>query len=138
MTAEIRNRDLRGLDVIIQLLKYALVGVVNTLIDASAYFGLTRWLGLASLPVLTKGITYTVGMVNSFYWNRTWTFRSRSNLWRAGVFFILTHFFALGINAGAMALMYNFLYCTELLALGVATVASFGWSFVLNRWLVFR
>jgi putative flippase GtrA len=154
MTAEIRNkdlgnlrealpaqrvsRDLRGLDVIIQLLKYALVGVVNTLIDASAYFGLTRWLGLASLPVLTKGITYTLGMVNSFYWNRTWTFRSRSNLWRAGVLFILTHVFALGINAGAMALMYNFLHCTELLALGVATAASFGWSFILNRWLVFR
>ncbi len=52
MTAEIRNkdlgglrealpaqrvsRDLRGLDVIIQLLKYALVGVANTFIDASA------------------------------------------------------------------------------------------------------
>jgi putative flippase GtrA len=77
-------------------------------------------------------------MVNSFYWNRTWTFRSRSNLWRAGVLFILTHVFALGINAGAMALMYNFLNCSEAMALGLAVAVSFGWNFSLNRWFVFK
>jgi len=36
-----------------------------------------------------------------------------------------------------MALMYNFLHCSELLALGFAAVASFGWGFVFNRWPVF-
>ena len=144
MTAEIRNkdfgglRDLRSLDVITQLVKYATVGVANTLIDAAAYFILTRWLWLGTLPVLAKGMAYAVGMGNSFYWNRTWTFRSRAKPWQAAILFIVSHIAALGINAGVMALMYNFLNGSEAMALGLATVVSFGWNFGLNRWIVFK
>ncbi|MEA3349451.1 MAG: GtrA family protein [Chloroflexota bacterium] len=124
--------------VITQLVKYALVGAANTLIDAAAYYALTRWLGLESLPVLAKSIAYAIGMVNSFYCNRTWTFRSRSNPWPAVLLFIPTHIAALGINAGVMALMYNNLDWSEVIALGVATGASFGWNFFLNRCFVFK
>jgi len=123
---------------LLQAVKFMAVGVLNTLIDAGSYFALTRWLGLAALPVLAKGLAYAIGMVNSFFWNRTWTFRSRSNPWRAAGLFTLTHVAALGINAGTMALALQGLHLPELIALGLATGASFVWNFVLNKWVVFR
>ena len=123
---------------LLQAVKFMAVGVLNTLIDAGSYFALTRWLGLAALPVPAKGLAYAIGMVNSFFWNRTWTFRSRGNPWRAAGLFTLTHVAALGINAGTLALGLGALHLPELMALGLATGASFVWNFGLNKWVVFR
>lgn len=141
MTAEVKipplPRIAKSREVAWQAVKYALVGLSNTAIDAAAYYALTRWLGLGSLPVLAKGLSYALGMVNSFHWNRTWTFQSRSNPWRAAVLFTLTHLAALGINAGMMASGLNVLRLPEGISLAVATAAAFVWNFTLNKWVVF-
>ncbi len=133
---EIRGKEIS--ETIIQIGKFMTVGVLNTAIDTVAYFILTRWLGLGSLPVLAKAIAYIVGMVNSFFWNRSWTFGDKGNIWRAAGLFTLTHVFALAINAGTMALVLDGLGLPEIVALGAATGASFVWNFLLNKWVVFR
>ncbi len=143
MTADInRTQDLTGFEnlsgLITQAIKYAIVGISNTLIDAATYYVLTRALGLAALPVLAKGLAYAIGMVNSFYWNRTWTFQSHGNAGRAALLFTLTHIAALGINAGVMAFSLSLLHVPEVVALILATAAAFGWNFVLNKCVVFR
>ena len=125
-------------ETVIQIAKFMTVGVLNTAIDATAYFVITRWLGLGSALVLAKGIAYVIGMVNSFFWNRTWTFGDNGNIWRAAGLFTLTHIAALAINAGTMALVLNLLQLPEIVALGAATGASFVWNFVLNKLVVFR
>jgi putative flippase GtrA len=127
----------------IQACKYVLVGVSNTLIDAAAYYALTRWLWLGSLPVLAKGIAYAIGMVNSFYWNRNWTFNRRGSMhrtptWRAAFLFTLTHIVALGINAGVMYLGLAILNFSEVISLVLATGIAFGWNFLLNKLVVFK
>ncbi|NOY99342.1 MAG: GtrA family protein [Chloroflexi bacterium] len=122
----------------VQIAKFMTVGVLNTAIDAGTYFALTRWLGLGSLPITAKGIAYVVGMVNSFFWNRTWTFESQGSAWRAAGLFTLTHVAALGINAGTMALSLDALGLPEIVALGLATAASFVWNFALNKVVVFK
>lgn len=137
MTAEGKRLQTHHLETTLQALKYALVGLSNTAIDAAAYFVLTRLLGLMALPVLAKGLAYAVGMVNSFHWNRTWTFCSRGNVWRSAVLFTLTHIAALGINAAVMGFGLRVLALPELPALGLATGAAFCWNFALNKWLVF-
>jgi len=121
-----------------QIAKFMTVGVLNTTIDAAAYFTLTRWLGLGSMLVLAKGIAYVIGMLNSFFWNRTWTFGDKGNIWRAAGLFTLTHIAALAINAGTMAFALDKLGLPEVVALGVATGASFIWNFVLNKLVVFK
>ena len=81
---DVSLRVLRGYQTwFFQAIKYGVVGITNTLIDAAAYYALTRWLWLGSLPILAKGIAYAIGMTNSFYWNRNWTFKSQSNPWKA-------------------------------------------------------
>jgi putative flippase GtrA len=121
-----------------QIIKFMLVGALNTTIDAGAYFILTRWLGLGSIPVLAKAIAYAIGMTNSFFWNRNWTFKSDASIWRAAVLFTLTHIAALGVNAGVMALGLKMLQLPEVIALGLATATSFIWNFVLNKIVVFK
>ena len=123
---------------IVQAFKYATVGISNTLIDAAAYYVLTRWLWLGSLPVYAKGIAYAVGMTNSFYWNRNWTFKSQSNPWKAAFLFTLTHIAALCINAGVMYLGLETFSLSEVISLVLATGAAFGWNFILNKLVVFK
>ena len=145
MTAEARDaknfgslEDFRSFKTLTQIAKFMTVGVLNTAIDAGAYLILTRWLGFGSALVLAKGIAYVVGMVNSFFWNRSWTFSDNGNIWRTAGLFTLTHIAALAINAGTMALALDALHLPEIVALGLATAASFIWNFVLNKLVVFR
>ena len=145
MTTEIKNikslghfQDAKSFKTLSQIAKFMTVGVLNTAIDAGIYLTLTRWLGFGSAPVLAKGIAYAIGMLNSFFWNRSWTFGARGNLWRAAGLFTLTHIFALAINAGTMAFVLDAMQLPELIALGAATTASFVWNFVLNKLVVFR
>ncbi len=123
---------------VVQATKFMTVGMLNTLIDASTYFILTRGLGLMALPVLAKSIAYVVGMINSFFWNRNWTFKSQTNTWRAAFLFTLTHLVALGINAGVMALGIHVLALPEIIGIPLATVSAFVWNFALNKLLVFQ
>ena len=121
-----------------QIIRFSLVGILNTLLDAGIYLVLTRWLGFGALPVLAKGIAYTIGMGNSFIWNRNWTFNSEARIGRAAGIFVLAQVAALGVNAGVMAWGLNLLHLPEWIALGLATLAVFSWNFAINKWLVFR
>jgi putative flippase GtrA len=122
-----------------QILKFMSVGVLNTLIDAITYFLLTRLIPLSSFwQVFAKGISYAVGMINSFFWNRTWTFKSQTSMSRSAFLFTLTHVAALGINAGVMAISLSILDFPEGISLILATGASFVWNFALNKWVVFK
>jgi len=76
-------------DFIIQAIKYGIVGVFNTLLTA-----ITIWImmypifragkeeNVSSTIMTISNITgYIVGLLNSFFWNRKWTFQSKNN-WR--------------------------------------------------------
>ena len=121
-----------------QAAKFSLVGILNTLLDAGIYLILTGWLGFGALPILAKGIAYSIGMGNSFLLNRSWTFSLNAKVVRSAGIFILVQIAALGINTGTLALGLNRLHLPELAALGFATLATFGWSFVINKLVVFH
>jgi putative flippase GtrA len=121
-----------------QAVKFGAVGVLNTLVDLGLYFVLTRWLGLAGLPVLAKSISYGAGIFNSFVWNRTWTFRSRASAWKTLLPFLLVNLVGLGMNTGAMQLGLNGLRLPELVSLGMATAFTLAWNFILSKFIVFR
>ena len=123
---------------LVQAVKFGLVGVLNTGIDLGLYFVLTRWLGLGGQPVLAKSISYSAGILNSFLWNKTWTFRSRAGTWATLIPFILTNLVGLGINAGMLQLSLKTLHLPELLALGLATLTTLAWNFVISKFVIFK
>lgn len=120
-----------------QALKFLIVGVSNTLLDASLYFLLTRWLGFSTRRTLAKAASYSVGVLNSFYWNRTWTFKAQASL-GALLTFGWVNLIGLGLNAGVMALCLDVFQIHEGLALASATGVAFIWNFAASKSLVFR
>ena len=121
-----------------QAVKFGAVGVLNTLVDLGLYFVLTRWLGLAGMPVLAKSISYGAGILNSFAWNRTWTFRSQTSAWKTLIPFVLVNLVGLGMNTGTMQIGLNVLHLPELVSLGLATGLTLAWNFVLSKFVIFR
>ncbi|MGL4491886.1 MAG: GtrA family protein, partial [Tannerellaceae bacterium] len=65
---EITSQTLR------QVVKYGVVGLANTLFTA-----LVIWVCMELFlwdPVVSNVVGYAIGLINSFVWNRRWTFRS--------------------------------------------------------------
>ncbi len=56
-----------------QLIKYSLVGVVNTLITGVILFTLMNYFGVSYKTSNTAG--YIAGFINSFFMNKHWTFK---------------------------------------------------------------
>lgn len=146
MTAEIRSTSKvklrtqiipsRGWELGKQLAKFSGVGILNTLLDAALYLGLTRWLGIS--PAAGKILSYSAGILNSYLLNGRFTFQSRVRSWRRAGLYLLGCLAALGVNAGVMVLGLERFQLPELLAFGAAT----GFSFLVNFWfskrVVFR
>src|SRR2546421_2909891 len=75
------------MDVLLQLLRFSIVGGLNTFIDLMA-FNMLVW----AFPtqhihrlVFYNSLAYLVGAVNSFCWNKLWTFEHRSRVTRGQV-----------------------------------------------------
>jgi len=121
-----------------QAAKFVLVGILNTAFDVGLYLVLTRWIGVfARWRVVAKGISYGAGVLNSFYWNRSWTFKVRAGV-AAFTAFVAANLMAMAINAGVMYLALNEFGLPEGLALALATGTTFVWNFTLCRWLIFK
>ena len=84
----------------VQLLKYGVIGVSNTLITLVVFYVINTLMGLDYAVANTLG--YILGFINSFVWNRTWVFRTGGNVWReAGLFalgFIICFALQMGVS----------------------------------------
>ena len=73
---------------LIQLAKYAIVGVMNTLLTLAVIFICKSLLGVN--PYISNALGYIVGLINSFLWNRAWVFRRRDGkLSRQAILFLV-------------------------------------------------
>lgn len=71
----------------IQLLKYGVIGVSNTLITLISFYVFNSLLNVPYTPANVVG--YVLGVVNSFVWNRTWVFKTKKNLKREALLFVV-------------------------------------------------
>lgn len=88
---------------IIQLFKYGVIGVMNTLITAISFYLLNTWLrvpyGAANI------IGYVLGVINSFIWNRNWVFKTKKNVKREALLFGLGFFICWILQGGVSLLL---------------------------------
>ena len=121
-----------------EALRFLTVGVLNTLLDAGLYFVFSGWVWvLPAQKVFAKSLSYSAGILNSFFWNRAWTFKSRVDPVRALLPFVAANLFALGINVGIMHLALNVIRVDERIAWLLATAATFVWNFTISKFYVF-
>ncbi len=80
----------------LQLIKFALIGVSNTLVDYGVTFALNALFGIF---FLARIIGYVCGILNSYFWNTRWTFREeRRRDAREIVSFLIVNLVTLGIS----------------------------------------
>ena len=125
-----------------QAARFGVVGLLNTLVDALVYLALTRWLPFfAVFPAFAKALSYSAGVINSFYWNKNWTFRSPANQAAAApalAKFVLVNLLGVGLNAVVMQVGLIFFGLPEGLAFVLATGLTLAWNFLASKLVVFR
>ena len=87
----------------IQLLKYGVIGASNTIITAVAFYVLNTLLSVAYVPANAVG--YVFGVLNSFVWNRNWVFKTKQNLKREALLFVIGFLVCYGLQMGVSGVM---------------------------------
>lgn len=120
----------------IQLIKFGIVGISNTLLTA-----ITIWILLKVLhfnDYSSNIIGYIIGLVNSFIWNRKWTFASTAKVKDTIFKFILTFVISYLIQLGNLYLLIDYTeidsYICQLISIVVYTVINF----TLNKYYTFK
>ena len=116
--------------------KFAAVGVLNTLVDLGLFTLFAQVLGWDRY--LSNILSYGAGMLNSYIWNRSWTFRSRAGFFSpALVKFLAVNLSMLALSTAILYLGSGVLGLPQLLVkLGATGVTMVG-GFLCNRLWVF-
>lgn len=126
-----------------RMVRFLVVGLSGTLVD----MGVFALLVLLHVPALTANVTsYSLGIVNNFWWNRAWTYRDiRVKSWQVQFGqFALVSLIGLALNTalvlGVSRLLASFLAgnWATLLAKVLATAVVVGWNWIANRHWTFR
>lgn len=135
--------------VFVQLVKFVAIGSLNTVLD----FGILNSLMLATGIVAGygysgfKAISFCLASVNSYFWNKYWTFHSEegASMKEFGKFLVISGIGFL-INVGIASFVVNFISAPGGLSpvmwanIGAfaATLASLLWNFLGYKFLVFE
>lgn len=121
---------------ILQFIRFNVVGVFNTLIDFSAFLLLTR-LGMPYR--LAHVISYSCGLVNSFVWNKLWTFASREGLrGTEALKFIIVNLGSLGVSLCVLTIFRDSVQLPVMIAKAIAVASSVALNFTGNKLWVFK
>lgn len=116
-----------------QFAKFILIGIFNTALNYGTFFVLLAYTSyLVSLV-----IAHVIGVLNSFVWNKYWTFGSRELRFDEFIKFNLLYVIYFISNGAMLVAMVDYLHFTpqmgQLIALPTLTIISFAgqkyWSF---------
>lgn len=124
-----------------QLIKFAIVGGINTLIDWVVYWLvliITGW-NLQIFKQLAKALSFIISATSSYIMNRQWTFRSQNrNISKEAAKFFLVSSFGLVLNNLFFYIITGIGGCKDIFGLIIATALVTFWNFFANRHWTFR
>jgi putative flippase GtrA len=131
--AELARRA--GMPVLMQFVKFGIVGISNTLITFALYTLLLKVFGVWYLAAAAIG--FVAGAVNGFLLNRRWTFREHIGDSLTPVRWMIVQGCGLAANEGLLYLLVHDARLDKLLAqalvMGIVTVTTFAanraWTF---------
>ncbi len=139
---------------LLQFLKFAAVGVLNTLMDWAVFYLLIFFL-IPNSPLSAKAISFTVAVINSFVLNSIWTFRDE---FYSGIkdknlkFYRLSNYFIRFILVSLVGFAVNFLTFryiisnvpdafanhSNIFGLIAASGAALVWNFIINKFWTYK
>lgn len=118
-----------------QFWRYAAVGVVSNLVLYGLYLAITQW-GMPSKLAMT--LIYAAGVVQTFVFNKHWSFRSAGASGPQFRRYVLSHAAGYLFNLGALFALVDGLGWAHQLAQGILILATAMLLFLLQKFWVFR
>lgn len=117
--------------------KFAAVGLLNTLVDMATFWLLITW---AQTPILLANtFAYGLGTLNSYTFNRIWTFRKveaqASPLRQLPRFVSIT---LVGLGISNLTVWIAVMFVPPMWAKLLATGATFLWNYAASKKWVYR
>ena len=116
-------------------IKYSIVGGSNTLITYVSFYIMSNFLGIHY--VIATIIGYILGIINSYFWNKFWTFKKYKKSLNEFLKFVSVYLFAFTINVGSIVFLKESLYVSpnigEIVGILFAMIVSYSgqrfWTF---------
>ncbi len=121
---------------LVQFIKFGIVGISNTLITFAVYTLLLKVFGVWYLAA--SAIGFTAGAINGFLLNRAWTFREHVGDALTPVRWGAVQCSGLALNEGLLYLFVDRVGLDKLLAQACATAIVTVLTFLANRAWTFR
>jgi putative flippase GtrA len=122
--------------VLVQMVKFGIVGISNTLLTFAVYTFLLKALGVWYLAA--SAIGFIVGATNGFLLNRRWTFAGHVGDSLTPVRWAIVQGCGLGVNEALLYLFVDSVRLDKLLAQAFATAIVTVTTFFVNRAWTFR
>jgi len=122
--------------VVVQFVKFGIVGISNTLLTFIVYTILLKVFGVWYLAA--SAIGFIVGATNGFLLNRRWTFAGHVGDALTPVRWAVVQSCGLGINLGLLYVFVHDAGIDKLLAQALATVVVTVTTFIANRAWTFK
>jgi len=120
-----------------QFVKFGIVGASSTVIDWGIFYVLYLIFGMYYL--IDKIISFGFAVINSFIWNRKWTFRSNNpQKIREFVKFLIIAAIGLSLNALIMFIAVDGYNLRKIFGLMAATAIVTFWNFLANKYYTFK
>jgi len=118
------------------VLRFGVVGVLNTALDFAVFLLLTKKIGMH--PAIANVISYCVGLTNSFICNKLWTFGAVAQRTHVGKQFAV---FA-ALNLAGLAISTTIVAALQFIGPATAKLISipfvFAWNYWTSRRFVYR
>ena len=122
--------------VLVQFVKFGIVGISNTLLTFAVYTVLLKVFGV--WYIAASAIGFIVGATNGFLLNRRWTFAGHVGDALTPVRWAVVQTVGLGLNLGLLYLLVHDAGLDELIAQALATIVVTITTFLVNRAWTFR
>lgn len=120
----------------IELIKFGLVGILNTGITFIIYNGLIFF---NVNYVLANTIGYIAGVINSYIWNKNWVFGAKDNKDEKLIFkFIVVNVISYAVNTGVLLLCTKYITENKTIAQIPAIIVGMGVNYILNKVWTFK
>ena len=131
-----------------QIGRFAIVGVLNTVLDFAVLNLLITMSGVTGGPMASvfKGVSFIVAVTNSYYWNKYWTFEFQTKVNKELLQFFIISAIGFGFNIGAFSFTVDVIgpignitpqTWANIGALS-GTLAGLAWNFIGYKFIVFK
>lgn len=122
---------------IVRLIRFTLIGGVNTAVDYGVFFLLHTLLSVGSL--ISQVISFSSGVICSYFLNRRFTFKAQGKMTTSEIIkFIILNLIAMGSSVLVVWVFETYFNISPYIAKLASMLVSFTINYIGNRFFIFK